>query len=55
MAEAGAGVLAAVLTLMLVLFFAMVSDETETKRAHSHALAAEVVPPIEHPRSSKIH
>lgn len=55
MAEAGAGVLAAALTLTLVLLFGMVSDETVMKLVRSHALVVEVVPPTEHPHSSKIH
>jgi hypothetical protein len=53
--EAGAGVLAADLTLTLVLFFGMVSDETVMKPVHSHALTAEAVPPTERPHSSKLH
>lgn len=53
MVDAGAGVLLASLTL--VLLFEMVSDETEMKRAHSHVLAAGVVPLTEHRHSSKMN
>lgn len=55
MVEAGAGVLVASPTLTLVLLSVMVIGETEMKRAHFHALAAEVILPTEHPHSSKMY